>query len=121
MKFEAFIDAPDFYFRADQDKINTLYFFIIFQQNIQFLPILLHESFPLLKEYYVTNTAVPKISKKNFEKLFKLEMLSLDENQIEVIRSDTFEDLISLKEIKISKKQNYWSRFTLQPERFTDY
>lgn len=34
----------------------------------------------------------------------KLEILELDHNQIEIISSDTFEDLVKLREIYISMK-----------------
>lgn len=99
-----FIDAPDFTFKADEERINTTYLHIRYQQNIHFLPILLHERFPDLEFYDIRSTATPKISKKNFEKLVKLKGLKLTDNQIEVIKSDTFEDLISLRELRLSKK-----------------
>lgn len=105
-----FIDAPDYTFKADEERINTEYLHIRYQQNIHFLPILLHERFPDLEFYDIRSTATPKISKKNFEKLVKLKGLKLTDNQIEVIKSDTFEDLISLRELRLSKKPGWNGR-----------
>lgn len=101
LEYETKIDAPDYKFALTQSDFQML--IIEHQQNVEFLPVLLHESFPILKRYYVKNTAVPKISKKNFESLFKLEDLGLNRNQIEVIKSDTFEDLVSLQTIIIGE------------------
>lgn len=98
------IDAPNYTFVADKKYATLENLVIIHQQNVEFLPISVHETFPNLKVYSVKNTQIQKISKKNFGKLSKLEVLNLDRNQIEVIKSDTFEDLVNLKWIFISKK-----------------
>lgn len=99
-----FIDRPDFTFAFDANYIEIELLIIAHQQNVDFLPVSVHERFPNLRNYYVTNTAVPIVSKKNFEKMSKLESLGLDRNQIEVIRSDTFEDLVNVEWIEISKR-----------------
>lgn len=99
------IDASDYTFVADTNdgSIDTL--FIKHQQNVEFLPVSIDERFPDLETYEVINTPVQKLSKKNFKKMFQLKYLKLDRNGIEVIRSDTFEDLINLTYIFISKRQ----------------
>lgn len=95
------VDASDYTFTTDP-RYKTLEILIIaHQSNVEFLPVLVHERFPGLKHYLVKNTPVTKISKKNFEKMFKLETLNLDRNDIEVIKSDTFEDLVNLKLIAL--------------------
>lgn len=97
------IDAFDYTFAKDTKYTKVLGLVIKHQQNVEFLPIMLNKRFPNLKKYWVGKTPVRKISKQNFEKLFKLEELTLYQNKIEAIKSDTFEDLISLKRIMISK------------------
>lgn len=106
-----FIDTPDYSFKDDETRTSTTSMIISHQQNVQFLPILLHESFPVLRTYVVSGTTVPKISKKNFENMSKLERLKLEDNQIEVIKSDTFDELVSLETIEISKMKFFFRSF----------
>lgn len=73
------------------------------QRRIEFLPVLVHETFPHLIAYSVDNTPIRSISKKHFEKLHELEILRLEGGLIEAVRSNTFEDLTKLKKISISK------------------
>lgn len=98
------IDAPDFTFASDRDYTAVVDLVIKHQQNVEFLPVSIHERFPSLKVFHVVNTPVQKISKKNFEKMFKLEEIHLIRNQIEAIKSDTFEDLVNLEQIIISTR-----------------
>lgn len=72
-------------------------------KNILFLPVLVHEKFPNVIAYYAFHCSIREISKKNFEKLSRLEDLNLNSNQIEIIRSDTFEDLVALQQLHISE------------------
>lgn len=96
------INAFDYSF-VPEPKYRTLNVLsIINQRDVKLLPILLHERFPGLKIYNIENTSIQKISKKNFEHLHELKELILIENQIEVIKSDTFEDLINVEKIRIS-------------------
>lgn len=99
LEYGTVIDAPDFIFAADTNYTNIETLFIDNQQSIDFLPVLVHEKFPILKKYVVFNTPVKKISKRNFEKMYELKELELNRNQIEVIRSNTFEDLTKLEQI----------------------
>lgn len=102
MEFGTYIDSPNYSFVADTSYEALKAIVIIHQRNIEYLPVKVHERFPNLKTYFVGDTIIRKISKKNFEALIKLETLFLESNQIELIKSDTFEDLISLERIYIS-------------------
>lgn len=72
-------------------------------KNILYLPVLVHEKLPNLIAYYAYHCSVREISKRNFEKLDRLEDLNLNSNQIETIGSDTFEDLVALQQLHISE------------------
>lgn len=72
-------------------------------KNILYLPVLVHEKLPNLIAYYAYHCSVREISKRNFEKLGRLEDLNLNSNQIETIGSDTFEDLVALQQLHISE------------------
>lgn len=100
---EAYIDSPDYSFVADSNYTKLEVLYIRYQRNIDFLPVSVHEVFPNLKFYFIINVPVQKIFKKNFEMMTDLVQLYLLSNQIEVIKSNTFEDLINLRRIYISK------------------
>lgn len=104
LDYGTFIDAPDYTFTADTADKKFDFLIIKHQQNVEFLPVMVHDGFLMLKFYWIVNTVLPKILKKNFEKLYELKMLTLDRNQIEVIKSDTFEDLVQLEWIQISTR-----------------
>lgn len=103
MNYGTNIDSPDCSFVTSGEYTNLETINIIHQRNIEFLPVLVHKSFRNLKFYWIADTPVQKISKKNFEKLSELVLLHLESNQIEVIKSDTFDDLIAMTEIVIRK------------------
>lgn len=107
LKYGTQIDAPDYTFLDEMNYAAVELMTITNQQNVEFLPVLLHERFPFLKLYRVENTVVPKISKKNFQKLNQLVWLTLNRNQIELIKSDTFMDLVNLKFVYISEKSHF--------------
>lgn len=98
----SYIDAPDFSFAMNLNYTPFERLIIENQRNVDYLPVFVHELFVNLKFYQVKNTPIQMISKKNFKKLNMLETLSLERNQIQVIKSDTFEDLVNLKHIQIS-------------------
>lgn len=102
LEYETLIDTPDYTFAGHINYTTVEILIIKHQQNVEFLPVLAHERFSVLKVYFISNAPVQKISKKNFEKLFNLAYLMLDRNQIEIIKSDTFEDLLRLERIWIS-------------------
>lgn len=99
----SYIDSADYSFVGDANYSSLEVLYILYQRNIDFLPVSVHESFPALKFYFVINTSVQKIFKNNFEKMFQLVQLYLLSNRIEAIKSDTFEDLVNLRRIYISK------------------
>lgn len=101
LKYGTRIESSDYSFNADVKYNNLEIMYIARQQNIEFLPVLVRERFPNLKFYFAIDTPVTKISKKNFENMFELTMLHLQRNRIEVIKSNTFEDLTSLRQIRI--------------------
>lgn len=102
LEYGTFIDGPDYTFAGDTNYTGIDFLIIKHQENVELLPVSVHQSFPFLKYYFVVNTPVQKVTKKYFEKMYKLERLKLDRNQIEVIKSDTFEDLVNLWMIEIS-------------------
>lgn len=104
LKSESYIDAPDFTFTKNLTYAEFEQLVIANQRLVEFLPISVHEQFPRLINYKVSNTPILKIAKKNFEKLDKLKVLVLTNNRIESIKSDTFEDLVNLERIQISMK-----------------
>lgn len=106
LEFGTHIEAHDYTFMVDMKNVAVELLVISHQLEVDFLPVSVHESFPDLKFYSVRYTPVKKISKKNFEKMSELKLLILDHNQIEVIKSNTFEDLISLELIFISTRLN---------------
>lgn len=103
LEYGTYVDSPDYSFSTNQDYASLEVIFIEYQRNMEFLPVSVHRTFPILKVYSVIHTPVRKISKKNFEKLHKLEKLRLQNNYIEAIQSNTFNDLISLQVVEISK------------------
>lgn len=72
-------------------------------QNIEFLPILLHQKFPNITSYEAARCSIKEISKRNFESLFQLWKVELQENQIYAVLSDTFEGLFNLNYLDLSK------------------
>lgn len=103
LEYGIHIDEPDYTFDTNTNYTQLEVLMIAHQQNVEFLPILVHESFPIIKVYWIVNTPIQKISKINFEKLYELKVLKLDRNQIEVIKSDTFSDLKNLHIIIVCK------------------
>jgi Leucine rich repeat len=79
----------------------------IYNRKIAFSPIRLFETFPNLKVYSTGACAIKKISKKNFAGLKKLIFIDLSNNQIEIIYSRTFEDLVSLERINLGEKNKF--------------
>jgi Leucine rich repeat len=72
-------------------------------KQVYYLPENVGEKFPNLLAHYASFCNVKEISKKHFKNLSKLKFLGLDHNQIETILSDTFEDLIELEILWLSK------------------
>lgn len=79
-----------FYPMPDQQAIGLL-----FENNkkIEYLPVKVHRAFPNLADYRAEECSIREISRKNFEKLDKLRIVMLGNNQIEKVPSDTFAEL----------------------------
>lgn len=84
-------------------NLNILTLTIFRASNVFFLPVKVAETFPNLIVYQISKTSLRKISKRNFKRLYKLKDIYLVDNKVEIIFSDTFEDLVNLKKLKISK------------------
>lgn len=78
-----------------ETSIEALDFFR--NRKIAFLPIGVAEAFPTLFYYGAAFCSLTKVRKENFMNLNNLKQLDLRQNQIEVISSDTFDDLKSLE------------------------
>lgn len=72
-------------------------------ENILLLPVQLAISFPELEFYFASKCSIKTIAKINFKGLRAVTLLDLKDNQIEMISSDTFEDLTSLQEIQLGR------------------
>lgn len=72
-------------------------------EEILFLPVKVATSFPKLIAYSAMFCSVKTISKSNFESLNILKLLWLHGNQIESIRKDTFNDLVSLEHLDLGE------------------
>lgn len=68
-----------------------------------FLPVRIYRSYPNIIGIYAGGQKLKEISKKNFQRLLKLEYLFLNNNNIQKIKSDTFEGLIKLKTVNLGE------------------
>lgn len=95
------IDAEDFLISSESSDMTVLHFFG--NDDISFLPIGVRKNFPELVFIQGNECMIKKISKANFQGLTELRYLYLMGNMITTIDGETFEDLISLIEIDLSK------------------
>lgn len=93
---------------------------ITFSSNkkVQYLPLRIDLQFQNLEIYSAHDCSIEKVSKRNFKNLKHLNYLWLNDNQLEHISSDTFEDLISAKEIQLRKTFNLFMRVLRFPNLF---
>lgn len=70
---------------------------------VKFLPILVNLNFPNLKYYQAPNCNITEITKVNFANLTQLIAIALKGNQIETVPKNTFEGLVLLGQIDLSK------------------
>lgn len=68
-------------------------------KKIFFLPVFPSEKFPNLMIYNAAECLIHEISRQNFRGLYSLEHLWLEKNQIRKIESDTFINLVAVKQI----------------------
>lgn len=96
------IDSPGFTISTSDGTIEGLSFDR--NKKIRFLPEQIAEKFPNLLFFLACGCSLTEVLKSNFESLVKLRDLQLSMNQIEKISSNTFEDLASLKTLKLCKE-----------------
>jgi len=82
----------------ESSKVNAL---IIENQNVTFLPMKIGEAFENLTRFEVRNSYLGEILKENFEKM-NLKVLKIEQNPIDKIPGDAFEDLKNLEEVDLS-------------------
>ncbi|CAG9809783.1 unnamed protein product [Chironomus riparius] len=70
---------------------------ITHNKNIEYLPVKVYEKFSNLAAYSAYNSAIKEIRYENFENLFKLQKLVLENNKISHIPKDAFKNLNYLK------------------------
>lgn len=106
------IEVPESFALLSRDEsIQGLNFHL--NQKIYYLPIHVHENLPNLIVYNAEGCSITTIVKANFEKLISLRVLSLNDNNIELISSDTFQDLNSIEWIILRKINTLSSNFNL--------
>lgn len=71
------------------------------------LPENLNKVFGNLMTYDASGCGVRSLSKKNFEKMNKMETVLLNNNEIETVDDNTFEDCPQLKQVSMGKWKNY--------------
>lgn len=78
---------------------------IFFNQNpkVEYLPIKIDEKFPNLISYDASNCAIVGIIRKNFKRLHTLENVNLVGNQISVLKTKSFQGLLSLKVLNLGE------------------
>ena len=101
MQISTIINATDVEVSARDESINVLNF--NYNKKIFYLPIKVSEKFPSLEVYYAFSCSLTTISKANFAGLSRLRVLDLSVNQIEKLRSDTFEGLETMDTLYLCK------------------
>lgn len=97
------IETPAFFIRGAVDEtIGGLRFYS--NPNIFFLPAKVSKSFPNVIVYNAESCSVKSLSHDNFEKLGRLKVLLLNDNEIEKLDSFVFADLVSLEWLVLRKQ-----------------
>jgi hypothetical protein len=103
MRTQTSIDGKSFKISSSRDE-NVKAIDMSENKKIIFLPDSPADVFPNLEIYYSFNCAIKEITRENFRGLIKLNYLQLAYNQIEIIRSDTFQDLAAIERIDLREK-----------------
>lgn len=98
---DATIDSRNFQLTDKNETYKGLSFGS--NKKVSYLPLYVGDQLPNLLVYVGASCSVRSISKENFKNLKKLKALVLDNNKIEKLFSDTFEDLIALEHIDLRK------------------
>lgn len=101
MKTETAINSTGFIISSRDEHIGALQMHL--NEEIRFLPEKVSETFPNLLLIWAYKCSLTEVSKNNFENLAKLRSLFLNNNQIEKIPSNAFEDLMSLSILYLRK------------------
>jgi Leucine-rich repeat (LRR) protein len=96
------ITSPDLFF-VDPTESNITVFYFFRNKQLFYLPVQVYKAAPNLLMIDAPYSEIKAISKKNFEKLTKLEFLWLHFNKIATIPPETFADLVSLKKISLGE------------------
>lgn len=97
------IDTPNFGIQDSLDEtIGGLRFYM--NTKISFLPIKVFKSFPNVVVYNAEGCSVKTTSRENFEKLGKLKVLLLNDNEIEKLEAYVFDELVSLEWLVLRKR-----------------
>lgn len=100
------IDSPNFAIQDSQDDtIGGLRFYM--NAKISFLPIKVFKSFPNIVIYNAEGCSIASTSHDNFEKLGKLKVLLLNDNEIEKLDAYIFDELVSLEWLVLRKKMAF--------------
>jgi hypothetical protein len=102
-KTQTLIDGKGFKISSSKDE-NMKAIYMEGNKKIIFLPDSPADVFPNLEIYYAALCAIKEITRENFRGLIKLTVLDLGWNQIEIVRSDTFQDLTALERIYLCEK-----------------
>lgn len=78
---------------------------ITFNQNkaIEYLPYKVYMQFPNLVDYWADSCSVKQISRENFQKLNRLQLIWLASNKIQKISGNTFHGLENLSRVDLSE------------------
>ena len=96
------IDAPGA--RISTLRDDTIKAFTAFSnRKFFFLPENMAEKFPKLEIYVGSSCSLTVIIRENFLNLKYLKRLTLNDNKIEVISDDVFDDLFALEILKLSR------------------
>lgn len=101
MKETTSINSTGVTVSTSDDSIGALDF--EWNKKIFYLPEYLGEKFPNIVVYHAPGCSIKKVSRTNFIGLSRLRVLHLNYNQIEMIKKDTFDDLIALDYLDLRK------------------
>lgn len=104
------IDAEDFHVASKVSTVSVLY--MIGNEDIAYLPVGLHKTFPTLYDISAQLCSIKKVSKENFRGLKDLTYIRLSGNLLESIDGATFKGLGSLVDVDLS--ESIW----LKDEKF---
>lgn len=100
--FDQPIESEDYVLESPVNT-NVRMFFVKDNRKVKFLPRLVIEKLPNLKNYYVKICGLTALRNFNFKNMRKLERLNLDDNRISKIESAAFNDLVNLRVLELNE------------------